>query len=135
MPVISRKDKGKAPSQKRYDYISNIRGTGQAGSFKTHWDFGTSGSTRDGPFKRKDTLSTTTMKGTEMPEDRTHECLGIMGALFGHNFKSRTTSKETISKDKASLARTIQGVEALKDIETTYHGDVCARCGKTTNDK
>ena len=52
----------------------------------------------------------------------THDCVGLIGWIFGHAFKARSSGSRYRTKDARGL---------VDNQSRTYEGDVCVRCGKT----
>lgn len=67
-----------------------------------------------------------------------NQCTGLMGRLFGHKYEGRYSDhyEKTGFEFPANLwsRLEIKGTEMPRTIETTtYHGDVCVRCGGLVN--
>lgn len=65
-------------------------------------------------------------------------CRGIMGWMFGHRFESRVSHEKLTSP--VVLGEQRGGWMHLENVplhpnedRTTYHGDVCTRCGLVVN--
>jgi len=78
-----------------------------------------------------------------------NDCIGILGKLFGHNYKPRydendTTSDSVVNQAKEAMdslfehdyfansydaARILEEFKSMNSIETKYVHDVCVRCG------
>ena len=59
-----------------------------------------------------------------------NECKGIIGAVFGHNFKPRfSESAPVVTKHSNRIdAHTVNFYPASK--ESKYEFDICTRCGE-----
>lgn len=69
----------------------------------------------------------------------TTKCTGLMGRIFGHNFRPVTTKGEPSAKcdlnqiDSPWLSEAAEAIDMSKpDI---YHGSICQRCGAVTGEK
>ena len=59
------------------------------------------------------------------------ECSGVMGRLFGHNFKARYDETSEIPLEIFRRLESAEGgVTSLRRKVKTYRGDVCTRCGE-----
>lgn len=62
-------------------------------------------------------------------------CKGISGWLFGHDYRARySRSAPSVSLTRAHVVFADDIVKVLNSSKaSTYHGEVCVRCGSTTN--
>jgi hypothetical protein len=61
------------------------------------------------------------------------KCVGLGGWLFGHRFTAReSTRSRTTPISHSGLFTEIHGFQQ-DELDTTYHGDVCTRCGLVVN--
>ncbi|MFA5397337.1 MAG: hypothetical protein WC346_15105 [Methanogenium sp.] len=69
------------------------------------------------------------------------KCIGLLGRMFGHNFKPRYSTKTSEPSWKPSnhasmlLPNDINGMKVSKSVEHIYEGEICVRCGEKIDKK
>lgn len=66
------------------------------------------------------------------------KCVGIFGRLFGHKFVGRYSRSRSQRDPNQWVNVTFTGftadeIDRLYRDKSTYHGDVCQRCGEIRN--